>query len=73
MSRGAALKEIQSDHHVAAELKVGEVAARCGVAISTIRFYEAKGLIKSLRTQGNQRRYPREVLRRKLLIRPFAS
>jgi MerR family redox-sensitive transcriptional activator SoxR len=69
MSRGAALKEIQSDHHVAAELRVGEVAARSGVAISTIRFYEAKGLIKSLRTQGNQRRYPREVLRRVAVIK----
>jgi MerR family transcriptional regulator, redox-sensitive transcriptional activator SoxR len=51
------------------ELTVGDVAARSGVAISTLHFYEAKGLIKSWRNQGNQRRYPREVLRRVAIIR----
>lgn len=50
-------------------LTVGEVAARSGVAVSAIHFYEAKGLINSWRTQGNQRRYPREVLRRVALIK----
>jgi len=45
------------------ELSVGEVAVRSGVAVSAIHFYEAKGLIRSRRNQGNQRRYPREVLR----------
>jgi MerR family redox-sensitive transcriptional activator SoxR len=45
------------------ELTVGEVAARSGVAVSAIHFYESKGLIRSRRNQGNQRRYPREVLR----------
>ncbi len=45
------------------ELSVGEVAARSGVAVSAVHFYEAKGLIRSRRNQGNQRRYPREVLR----------
>ena len=44
-------------------LSVGEIAERSGVAISAIRFYETKGLIKGWRTAGNQRRYPREVLR----------
>ena len=51
------------------ELTVGDVAARSGVAISTLHFYEAKGLIKSWRNQGNQRRYPREVLRRVAIIK----
>ena len=46
------------------ELTVGQVAARAGVAISTLHFYESKGLIHSWRNAGNQRRYPREVLRR---------
>jgi DNA-binding transcriptional MerR regulator len=32
------------------ELSVGEVAARSGVAVSTIHFYESKGLIKSCGT-----------------------
>ena len=45
------------------ELSVGEGAARSGVAASAIPFYEAKGLIHSRRNPGNQRRYPREVLR----------
>jgi len=45
------------------DLSVGEVAARSGVAVSAIHFYEAKGLIRSRRNQGNQRRYAREVLR----------
>jgi MerR family redox-sensitive transcriptional activator SoxR len=52
-----------------AELTVGEVAARAGVAVSALHFYEAQGLIASRRTAGNQRRYPREVLRRVAFIR----
>lgn len=52
-----------------AELTVGEVAQRCGVAVSAIHFYEAKGLIRSWRNSGNQRRYPREVLRRVSLVK----
>ncbi len=51
------------------ELTVGELAARSGVAVSAIHFYESKGLIQSRRNQGNQRRYPREVLRRVAVIK----
>lgn len=51
------------------ELSVGEVAARSGVAVSTLHFYEAKGLIRSRRTSGNQRRYARDVLRRVAVIK----
>lgn len=50
-------------------LTVGEVAARSGVAVSTIHFYEAKGLITSVRSAGNQRRFPRFELRRIAVIR----
>jgi MerR family redox-sensitive transcriptional activator SoxR len=50
-------------------LAVGEVAKRSGVAVSTLHFYEAEGLISSRRTAGNQRRYPREALRRVAFIR----
>ena len=50
-------------------LTVGEVAARSGVAVTALHFYEAKGLIKSERNAGNQRRYPRAVLRRVALIK----
>jgi MerR family redox-sensitive transcriptional activator SoxR len=54
---------------IARELTVGEVAERSGVAVSTLHFYEAKGLIRSTRSRGNQRRYPREVLRRVAIIK----
>jgi MerR family redox-sensitive transcriptional activator SoxR len=51
------------------ELTVGQVAARSGVSVPTLHFYEAKGLISSWRNSGNQRRYAREVLRRVALIK----
>ena len=50
-------------------LSVGEVAARSGVAVSALHFYEAKGLIRSERNAGNQRRFRRGVLRRVALIK----
>ncbi|KAF0813591.1 Redox-sensitive transcriptional activator SoxR [Andreprevotia sp. IGB-42] len=54
---------------IAATLSVGEVARRSGVAVSALHFYETKGLISSSRSEGNQRRYAREVLRRVAFIR----
>lgn len=53
----------------AGELSVGQLARRSGVAVSALHFYEAKGLIHSRRTAGNQRRYPRDTLRRLAVIR----
>jgi len=50
-------------------LTVGEVSARSGVAASALRYYEAQGLLAATRTAGNQRRYPRHVLRRLSFIR----
>lgn len=50
-------------------LSVGEVAERAGVAVSALHFYEREGLIQSWRSAGNQRRYPRGVLRRVALIK----
>lgn len=50
-------------------LTVGEVAARSGLAVSALRFYEAQGLIRASRTGGNQRRYSRDVLRRVSIIK----
>ncbi len=58
---------------IARELSVGEVAERCGVAVSTLHFYESKGLISSYRNRGNQRRYPRAVLRRVAVIKVAQS
>lgn len=54
---------------IAPILSVGEVARRSGVAISTLHFYETRGLISSTRTPGNQRCYTRDVLRRVAFIR----
>jgi MerR family redox-sensitive transcriptional activator SoxR len=54
---------------MAREFSVGEIARRSGVAVSALHFYESKGLIRSHRTAGNQRRYSSDVLRRVAVIR----
>ncbi len=51
------------------ELSVGQVAKRSGVAVSTLHFYESRGLIHSRRNAGNQRRYTRDTLRHIAIIR----
>ena len=58
-----------SDHDGPAILSVGEVARRSGITVSALHFYERQGLIESLRTPGNQRRYARAVLRRVAVIK----
>ena len=45
-------------------ITIGQLAARTGVAVSAIRFYEEKGLLHSLRSRGNQRRFLRSDIRR---------
>ena len=52
-----------------ATLTIGALAARSGVSTSALRYYESRDLIFSLRTEGNQRRYSRETLRRVAVIR----
>lgn len=54
-------------------LSIGELARRAGVAASTLRFYEAEGLIRGGRSSGNQRRYPKDTLRRVAFIRVAQS
>ena len=51
------------------EWTVGRVANRCGVKVSTLHFYEEKGLIHSWRNNGNQRRYTPDVIRRVSIIK----
>ena len=51
------------------QLTIGQLSERSGVATSAIRFYEARGLLHSERTAGNQRRYPQSTLRRVSFIR----
>jgi MerR family transcriptional regulator, redox-sensitive transcriptional activator SoxR len=50
-------------------LTIGQLAQRSGAAPSALRFYESLGLIRSERTAGNQRRYPRVALRRVAFVR----
>ena len=50
-------------------LSVGQVAKRCGIKVSSVHFYESKGLIASSRNSGNQRRFAKEVLRRVSIIK----
>ena len=50
-------------------LSVGDVAARSGVTVSALHFYERQGLIHSGRSASNQRRYGRDVLRRVAVIK----
>ncbi len=51
------------------QLTIGELSHRSGVAASALRYYEDLGLISARRTTGNQRRYPRHMLRRIAFIR----
>ncbi len=50
-------------------LTIGALAQRAGVATSAVRFYEAQGLLRGSRSEGNQRRYAKETLRRVAFIR----
>lgn len=50
-------------------LAIGQIARRSGVNASALRFYEQKGLIGSIRSDGGQRLYPQDALRRIAFIR----
>ncbi|SDT97268.1 transcriptional regulator, MerR family [Pseudomonas pohangensis] len=51
-------------------MRIGELAGLSGVAASTLRFYEANGLLPAPRRAGNgYRDYPPETLERVGLIR----
>lgn len=54
-------------------LSVGQVAHRSGLPISTLHFYERKGLIASERNSANHRVYRREILRRVAVIKVAQS
>jgi len=49
---------------------IGQLARQTGVKVPTIRYYEQMGLIDALeRTEGNQRRYSKDELKRLSFIR----
>lgn len=49
-----------------------QLAERSGLSVSALHFYEREGLIVSTRTTGNQRRYPRDTVRRLAFVRAAA-
>ncbi|WP_373997938.1 redox-sensitive transcriptional activator SoxR [Bdellovibrio bacteriovorus] len=64
---------MSSPNEIGQTLSVGELSKRSGVPVSAIHFYEEKGLIKSWRTEGNQRRFPRGMLRVVAIIKAAQS
>ena len=47
-----------------AQITIGQLASRTGLAVSAIRFYEEKGLVHPGRNAGRQRRFERSDIRR---------
>lgn len=45
-------------------LSIGEVARRAGVNVSTVRYYERKGLLPAAERSGGQRRFGEDTVRR---------
>jgi MerR family redox-sensitive transcriptional activator SoxR len=45
-------------------IAIGTLAQRTGLSVSAIRYYEGRGLVTSLRSGGNQRRFLRSDIRR---------
>lgn len=45
-------------------LSIGELSQRVGLSVSAIRFYESRGLVRAIRSGGNQRRFMRSDIRR---------
>lgn len=59
---------VNAPHEPEELMTIGEMGRRTGVAASALRYYEDLGLIASVRTAGNQRRYARHMLRRVSLV-----
>ena len=47
-----------------ATLSIGDLARRVGLSVSAVRFYESRGLVRAIRSGGNQRRFMRSDIRR---------
>ncbi|MDG4831878.1 MerR family transcriptional regulator [Solwaraspora sp. WMMD1047] len=54
-------------------MRIGEVAARTGVSVRSLRYYEEQGLLGSTRTPSGQRHYTGDVVDRVRLIQTLYS
>ncbi|MFD5752197.1 MerR family transcriptional regulator [Streptomyces sp. NPDC127033] len=54
-------------------MRIGEVAARAGVSVRALRYYEQQDLLHSCRNAGGQRRYPDGAVERVRLIQQLYS
>ncbi|MFD0498594.1 MULTISPECIES: MerR family transcriptional regulator [Streptomyces violaceusniger group] len=50
-------------------MRIGELSARTGVSIRSLRYYEQRGLLTSTRTTGGQRLYLEDAVDRVRLLR----
>lgn len=65
---------MESSHHQAPHLTIGQLAKAGGVSVETIRFYERRGLIEQPRRPASGiRRYPQRTLERLQFIRQAQS
>jgi DNA-binding transcriptional MerR regulator len=60
--------QFKSSGVVEAELTIGEVARRAGVATSAVRYYERCGLLAPDARRSGQRRYSEATLRRLVFV-----
>ncbi|RZQ60486.1 MerR family transcriptional regulator [Amycolatopsis suaedae] len=55
-------------------MRIGEVAARTGVSVRSLRYYEEQGLLNSTRSASGQRHYTaKEVARVEFIQRMYAA
>jgi DNA-binding transcriptional MerR regulator len=50
-------------------MRIGELSARTGASVRSVRYYEQQGLLKSVRTDSGPRRFTEEAVERVTLIR----
>ncbi|MFD8093354.1 MerR family transcriptional regulator [Streptomyces malaysiensis] len=62
---------MESSQEVA--MRIGEVAAKAGVSVRALRYYEQQDLLQSSRNPGGQRRYPDDAVERVRLLRQLYS
>ncbi|MFB7785813.1 MerR family transcriptional regulator [Streptomyces vinaceus] len=49
-------------------MRIGELAARAGVSVRSVRYYEEQGLLASTRSASGQRQYTGEAVERVVFI-----